>query len=96
MINFLEAVTPVFENNTLNLFFELIRNYYPQVIALISGNYVLIKVVNLLVNVITKKIQTTSFNDVNSNIDALFKGKEEELILTVQESIAVANLDPKK
>lgn len=95
MINFLEAVTPVFENNTLNLFFELIRNYYPQVIALISGNYVLIKVVNLLVNVITKKIQTTSFNDVNSNIDALFKGKEEELILTVQESIAVANLDLK-
>lgn len=95
MINFLEAVTPVFENNTINFFFELVRNYYPQVIALVSGNYVVIKIINLLVNVITKKIQTTSFNDVNNNIDALFKGKEEELILTVQESIAVANLDLK-
>ena len=95
MINFLEAVTPVFENNTINFFFELVRNYYPQVIALVSGNYVVIKIINLLVNVITKKIQTTSFNDVNNNIDALIKGKEEELILTVQESIAVANLDLK-
>lgn len=59
------------EELLVNDIVELVKLYTPQLIALIGGNYALIAIIRFAIQVIGKKIQTTSLNNVQASVNSL-------------------------